>query len=110
MKKLFLIATIVLAFFLRTYRIENPLADWHSWRQADTSSVSRNFLKYGFDLLHPRTLPQVRIIPRAIALLNFLFIIFFKLFCCRPSLKKALNGGEEWFQFYLLWSRFSFFI
>lgn len=45
---------VLLAFVLRLYRLDNPLADWHSWRQADTSAVSRNFIKYGFDLLHPR--------------------------------------------------------
>lgn len=41
-------------FCVRLYRFNNPVADWHSWRQADTSSVARNFVKYGFDLLHPR--------------------------------------------------------
>jgi len=41
-------------FFVRLYRFNNPIADWHSWRQADTSAVSRNFIKQGFDVLHPR--------------------------------------------------------
>jgi len=41
-------------FLVRLYRFNNPVADWHSWRQADTSAVSRNFVQYGFDLLHPR--------------------------------------------------------
>jgi len=45
---------LILSFALRTYKIDNPIADWHSWRQADTSSVSRNFLKNGIDILHPR--------------------------------------------------------
>src|SRR5579859_2135669 len=49
-----LLAILIGAFILRLYRFNNPVADWHSWRQADTSSVSRNFIKYGFDLLHPR--------------------------------------------------------
>lgn len=49
---LFLI--IVLAFLVRLYKIDAPLADWHSWRQSDTSAVTRNFVKYGIDLLHPR--------------------------------------------------------
>jgi len=52
--KLCLFAIILLAVALRLYRIDSPLADWHSWRQADTSAVSRNFVKNGFDLLHPR--------------------------------------------------------
>ena len=52
----FFILLIILlgAFVVRLYRFTNPIADWHAWRQADTSSVSRNFVKYGFDILHPR--------------------------------------------------------
>lgn len=42
-----------LGFLVRLYGFDNPVADWHSWRQADTSSVSRNFVNKGFDLLHP---------------------------------------------------------
>lgn len=48
-----LIFILVLGFLVRLYRFDNPIADWHSWRQADTSSVSRNFVTNGFDLLHP---------------------------------------------------------
>jgi len=49
-----LIGILILGFLVRLYRFDNPIADWHSWRQADTSSVSRNFVKTGFDILHPR--------------------------------------------------------
>jgi len=49
-----LLLIILTAFLVRLYKINTPLADWHSWRQADTSAVTRNFIKYGFDLLHPR--------------------------------------------------------
>jgi hypothetical protein len=42
------------AFLLRLYRIDAPLADWHSWRQADTAAVARNFERFGIDLLRPR--------------------------------------------------------
>ncbi len=41
-------------FLVRLYKFGGPVADWHSWRQADTSSVSRHFVSGGFDLLHPR--------------------------------------------------------
>lgn len=54
MKKVCLAIVFFLAFFLRLYRIDAPLADWHSWRQADTAAVSRNFLKRGFDVFRPR--------------------------------------------------------
>lgn len=49
-----LLIIIVLGFVVRLYRFSGPIADWHSWRQADTSAVSRNFVTQGFDLLHPR--------------------------------------------------------
>jgi hypothetical protein len=45
---------LLLGFVVRLYRFNNPIADWHSWRQADTSSVARNYVKNGIDLLHPR--------------------------------------------------------
>lgn len=50
---LFLILIVILGVVCRFYRFNNPIADWHSWRQADTSAVSRNLLQSGFDLLHP---------------------------------------------------------
>ena len=53
-EKLWLALIFILALLLRLYKIDNPIADWHSWRQADTAAVSRNFLKYGFNPLYPR--------------------------------------------------------
>lgn len=45
---------LIFGFLIRLYRIDNPVADWHSWRQADTASVSRNFVKDGINMLYPR--------------------------------------------------------
>lgn len=39
---------------VRLYHVTYPIADWHSWRQADTAAVERNFEKFGFDPLRPR--------------------------------------------------------
>lgn len=44
---------LVLGLLVRLYKINSPIADWHSWRQADTSSVSRNFYKFGINMLYP---------------------------------------------------------
>lgn len=49
-----LTVTAILAFSLRLYHVTYPVADWHSWRQADTAAVARNFLRFGIDPLHPR--------------------------------------------------------
>lgn len=56
-KKLnYLILFLILlgGFLVRLYKVDNPVADWHSWRQADTASVSREFVENGIDLLYPR--------------------------------------------------------
>ncbi len=45
---------IVIAIAARLYKINTPLADLHSWRQADTAAVTRNYVRDGVDLLHPR--------------------------------------------------------
>lgn len=45
---------MLLGGFLRTYQLTAPLADWHSFRQADTASVTREFVKNGVDFLRPQ--------------------------------------------------------
>lgn len=45
---------LILAFFTRLYEINNPVADWHSFRQADTASVSRIYVEKGINLLFPK--------------------------------------------------------
>lgn len=51
---LILFLILLLGLGLRLYKIDIPLADHHSWRQADTAAVARNFVKEGFDFFHPR--------------------------------------------------------
>lgn len=53
-KKFILSMILLLGFVVRLYKIDNPVADWHSWRQADTASVTREYLKNGFNLFLPR--------------------------------------------------------
>ncbi|OGK17305.1 hypothetical protein A2774_03830 [Candidatus Roizmanbacteria bacterium RIFCSPHIGHO2_01_FULL_39_12c] len=49
-----LLIILALALATRLYKVDSPLADLHSWRQADTAAVARNFARDGIDLLHPR--------------------------------------------------------
>lgn len=48
---LFLVAV---GLALRLYKLNEPLADWHSFRQADTASVTREYVKHGIDILRPQ--------------------------------------------------------
>ena len=71
-----LFAILFLAFVLRTYRINEPLADWHSWRQADTAAVARGFFDSGIDLLHPKyedisEIPSGKFNPQGFRMVEF---------------------------------------
>jgi hypothetical protein len=49
-----LFLVVLFGFFVRLYKIENPVADWHSFRQADTASVSRLYSENGINILYPK--------------------------------------------------------
>lgn len=51
---LILILICIIATGLRLYGFNQPIADWHSWRQVDTAAVARNFVTLGIDVFHPR--------------------------------------------------------
>jgi len=51
---LLLVIILLGGFIVRLYRFNGPIADWHAWRQADTSAVSRNLVNGGFNLLYPK--------------------------------------------------------
>lgn len=51
-RKLLLI--LILALLLRLYHVNFPVAGWHSWRQADTAAIARNFYQNGFNLFYPQ--------------------------------------------------------
>lgn len=49
-----LVIILLISFIFRLYRIDNPMLDWHAFRQADTASVTYRYTQEGIDLLHPR--------------------------------------------------------
>ena len=78
MKKLLKFITPILIFGLTfipmLYKINNPVADWHSWRQADTAAVSRNFVKDNFNLLYPQSDSLLPLNPKQLPNPDRLFI------------------------------------
>lgn len=44
----------LLALALRCYSLSAPLLDYHSWRQADTAAIARNYAANGYRLLYPQ--------------------------------------------------------
>lgn len=53
-QQILLVLIMIIAFWVRLYKLDSPVADWHSWRQADTAAVARNFFQEGFTPLTPR--------------------------------------------------------
>lgn len=45
---------VIIGIAFRLYRIDAPLADWHSFRQTDTAAVARNYVNDSIDLLLPK--------------------------------------------------------
>jgi len=45
---------LIIALAFRSYKITTPLIEFHSWRQADTAAVARNFARDGINLLLPK--------------------------------------------------------
>lgn len=54
LKNSIIIVLLLLGLVVRLYKVDQPVADWHSFRQADTASVTKLFLENGIDLLHPK--------------------------------------------------------
>ena len=107
----YLLALIFLGgFVVRLYKINNPIADWHSWRQADTSAVTRNYVKYGINLFfpfRPKFLTQYLIY---IMVSNYIcFADFCSLYCiigpvgyCDYIFVKPFSGiGKSFIQYFL---------
>jgi len=77
---LLVIALLALGLIVRLYKIDAPLADWHSWRQADTAAVSRNFVRDGFNLLYPQSDSLLALNEHGLANPNRYFINEFPLY------------------------------
>ncbi|NOK58331.1 MAG: hypothetical protein GFH27_549279n137 [Chloroflexi bacterium AL-W] len=48
------IAIFAFAFLIRAYGLTAPLLDYHSWRQADTAAIARNFVLSGYQWMYPQ--------------------------------------------------------
>lgn len=85
-------------FVVRLWRINEPLADWHSWRQVDTAGVTREYLKNGIDLLHPKymdisSIPSGKENQEGWRMVEFPFINGFVVLTVTTAIKLGLTGN-----------------
>lgn len=45
---------VIIGISLRIIHIHYPIDGWHSWRQADTAAIARNFYEEDYNLFYPR--------------------------------------------------------
>ena len=89
---------ILVGFSVRLYRFSGPIADWQSWRQADTSAVSRGFVERGFDVLHP-TFEDISNVPSGKDNPNGYRFVEFPIYNIAQAGLYKIFGGltlEEW--------------
>ena len=53
-QRLILAFILLFGFCARAATFRSPLLDAHSWRQADTAAISRNFLRERFNIFYPQ--------------------------------------------------------
>lgn len=91
----FSLLIFIITFIPRLYRINNPVADWHSWRQADTAAVARNFIKENFNLLYPQSDSLLALNPRGLPNPKRLFINEFPFYNAIVALLYQQFGIKE---------------
>jgi 4-amino-4-deoxy-L-arabinose transferase-like glycosyltransferase len=92
---IFLVFVFLLSFLLRTYKIDNPVADWHSWRQADTAAVARNFAQGEFNIFYPQAHNFFKQNPSDLDNPNRYFLNEFPLYNAAVALVYKLFGIQE---------------
>ncbi|MBI2428570.1 MAG: glycosyltransferase family 39 protein, partial [Ignavibacteriales bacterium] len=48
-----LLVILLVTLITRLYHIDFPIAGWHSWRQADTAAIARNFAEENMNIAYP---------------------------------------------------------
>ncbi len=93
---IYLLLILIIGFAVRLYKIDNPVADWHSWRQADTAAVARNFYDEGYTPFTPRgddmsAISEINPIPN---LERYRFVEF-PIYPSLVALVYSLNGAVD---------------
>ncbi len=86
---------VVFGFWFRLYRLDSPIADWHSWRQADTAAVARNFYKDGFNPFLPQGDDMSAISEQGLVNLNRYRMVEFPITNSLTYLLYILNNGVD---------------
>lgn len=91
----YLFLIILVSFAVRLYKIDNPVADWHSWRQADTAAVARTFYKEGYNPFIPRYDDMSAVAENPVPNLSRYRFVEFPIYTSLVYFGYVLNGGVD---------------
>jgi 4-amino-4-deoxy-L-arabinose transferase-like glycosyltransferase len=92
MKKIYYI--LILTILLRLYHVSFPLIGWHSWRQADTASIAKNFFENGYNILYPQVLwagNTAGYVESEFPVYPFIISLLYKIFGVNDSFGRLLS-------------------
>jgi 4-amino-4-deoxy-L-arabinose transferase-like glycosyltransferase len=87
------IVWIALALVVRLYKVDSPLIGVHSWRQADTAAMSRNFYTNGFNLFYPQIDwgGAIGYCETEFPIYSYIVALFYKILGLHDSFGRALS-------------------
>ncbi|PZU99314.1 MAG: hypothetical protein DCE90_02010 [Pseudanabaena sp.] len=95
-----------LAFCLRIYNIQSPILGVHSWRQADTAAMARNFYENGYNFFYPQIDWGGNLegyCQTEFPIYSFIIAILYKIFGFHESIGRLLSIGFSLIAIYFLY-------
>lgn len=78
-----MVVVILIAVALRLKGIHDPILDHPAWRQGDTASIARNFLRLNYNVMYPQTTyngPPPNYVELELQIVPFLAATLYKIF------------------------------
>lgn len=92
-EKVYLLLIFIFVFSIRLICISNPPLDMSSWRQVDTDSIARNFLRLRFNIFYPQLNydgPPPNYVQLEFQVTTFIISLLYRTFGISPILGRAV--------------------
>jgi Dolichyl-phosphate-mannose-protein mannosyltransferase len=91
-----LLLVVLIAVVLRLKGIHDPILDHPGWRQGDTASIARNFLRLNFNIMYPQTTyngPPPNYVELELQIIPFFAATMYKIFGIHEVFGRLLSIG-----------------
>jgi 4-amino-4-deoxy-L-arabinose transferase-like glycosyltransferase len=104
-----IIFLLLLAFVLRIYNVQSPILGVHSWRQADTAAMARNFYENGYNFFYPQIDWGGNLLgycQTEFPIYSFIIAILYKFFGVHESIGRFVSIAFSLISIYFLYKLF----